>query len=183
MPGYLIDKQIWVALWPIFALPLLVTLFLIWFSTKKLIHRSQLSKLFIIVFAFSLLGVVTGQITGMSRAPAVGAVLPAILSLVGGVLVYLIGVKGQRTQAFLAIATIGMVSCLLIGTFWGAKSRDLYEFAVQSPERLLARELELEKIRHKVSLQKLLNYSQITELHEKLEREKGRDIPLPIESK
>ncbi|MEO1067048.1 MAG: hypothetical protein AAFW47_06695 [Pseudomonadota bacterium] len=179
MPDYLTDKQIWIALWPIFLLPFVITVCLTYISSGLFEERNARFRFFLVVFAFSLLGVTTGQITGMSRVSAVGAVLPAVLSLFGGVLIYLVGTKGPNTQAFLGVATIGLVTNLLVGVFWGSKSRVTYEHAVASPERLLIRALALEDNRHTIALRQLLNNAEIADFHKRLEERDGTDISMP----
>ena len=59
--------------------------------------RKDFRLLLLVLLAFSLLGFVTGQIMGQSREPAVMAVLPAVLTLLGGIDVYLVGAKGIQT--------------------------------------------------------------------------------------
>ena len=85
--------------------------------------RKAVPLLMLVLFAFSLLGFVTGQIMGQSREPAVMAVLPAVLTLLGSIAIYLVGVKGIQTQAIVA----SMVSCfaiaLLAGVHFGARLR------------------------------------------------------------
>src|SRR5258708_16188199 len=57
-----------------------------------------------VLIAFSALGLITGIVGGDSREPAVGAILPAVLSLVGGIAIYLIGKDvSQRVLVGLSI--------------------------------------------------------------------------------
>src|SRR5690242_10409183 len=51
-----------------------------------------------ISFAMSMLGLVTGFLTGLSRAPAVGAVLPAMLTLIGGLVLLFVGRETDATR-------------------------------------------------------------------------------------
>src|SRR4051794_22500640 len=44
----------------------------------------------------SIVSVVAGYATGHSRAPAVGSVLPAVLSLVGGLTIYVFGTEAKN---------------------------------------------------------------------------------------
>ena len=55
-----------------------------------------------------------------------GAVLPAILSLVGGLAIYLVGV-GKADQALVGACVIALSLNLLIGALWGAVLRDDFE--------------------------------------------------------
>jgi hypothetical protein len=72
--------------------------------------RKDFRLLLLVLLAFSLLGFVTGQIMGQSREPAVMAVLPAVLTLLGGIVIYLVGAKGIQTQAIVS----SMVFCFAI---------------------------------------------------------------------
>lgn len=180
MPPYLTDTQIWIAIWPIIAFAVLSSLALTWLSSSWAIGRRAVRRMFVVVFAFSLLGIVTGQVTGLSRVAAVGAVLPAVLSLIGGVLIYLIGTKGPRTQAIVAVSIVGMTINLLIGVYWGSKSRVVFEQYADAPNRVLAKRLAQEEIWRLVALRKLKNYSEIARLHKMLEKQEGVSIPSPI---
>jgi hypothetical protein len=147
MPDYLLNRATWEDLWPLFAVPLLSSL-LICFALGKKPYLQPLG----VVFALSLIGVVTGQITGLSRVAAVGTVMPAVLGLLGGVMLYLIGTKGERLQATVVMAVIGLTSNLLIGVYWGATSRALSE-----TEALAKRSVAEENARYAAAVQKLLN--------------------------
>src|SRR4029453_3544566 len=93
--------------------------------------RKDFRLLLLVLFSFSLLGFVTGQIMGQSREPAVMGVLPAVLTLLGGIAIYLVGAKGLQTQALVA----AMVSCfalaLLTGVHFGGRLR--VDFETQNP--------------------------------------------------
>lgn len=88
---------------------------------------------FIVVVAFALLGLVTGVLAGFSRQSAIGAVLPAVLSLVGGLAIYLIGAK-KADQGLVGVCVIALSVDLMIGTSWGAVLRDVYEKSFTSAE-------------------------------------------------
>lgn len=71
-------------------------------------------------------GMIAGFLTGSSRSPAVSALVPAILTFVGLVVVYVIG-KG-RVRAVIVDFTIFAFSInLLVGTVLGTASRDRYD--------------------------------------------------------
>jgi hypothetical protein len=81
--------------------------------------RKDFRLLLLVLFSFSLLGFVTGQIMGQSREPAVMGVLPAVLTLLGGIAIYLVGAKGLQTQALVA----AMVSCFALALLTGSSFR------------------------------------------------------------
>ena len=98
-----------------------------------LIHRPQIGRrnFYVVLLAFALLGIVTGLLAGFSRTSAMGAVLPAVLSLVGGLGIYLIG-AGKADQGLVATCVIALALDLLIGSLWGAVLRDDFERDLKS---------------------------------------------------
>jgi hypothetical protein len=92
----------------------------------------------------SLLGIVAGFLTGLSRAPAVASVLPGVLTLIGG-LVAFIFTQNNQTDRHLstAVGTLALVIALLAGTLWGSMIR-------ADPERLKEVALRQELIRESV---------------------------------
>jgi len=119
-----------------------------------------------VVFSLSLLGIVTGQITGFSRESAVGTVLPAVLGLLGGVMVYLVGTKGKRLQLPVVMSVIGLTLNLLVGTYWGAYLRG-------SPGALAYQALAKENARYTAELQKLLNDQKYNQLKAAFEAQRS----------
>jgi hypothetical protein len=128
------------------------------------------------VFTFSILGFVAGQIMGQSRTPVVGTIIPAVLTLLGGVAVYLIGTKGTRAQSNVSV----MISCFtiafLLGSLMGIRLRIEFEYAVADPARLLERELALEKARFYVDVQRLRNYVRLVKLRQGFAKEENIDL-------
>ena len=59
-----------------------------------------------------------------SRESAIGAVLPAVLSLMGGLMIFLIG-KNQESRMIVSISMILFSFTLLLGSGWGAVMRDI----------------------------------------------------------
>ncbi|WP_424927717.1 hypothetical protein [Amaricoccus tamworthensis] len=88
--------------------------------TRKKIERLPL--LCLVAFVFGLLALVTGMITGASRNVAVGQVLPASLSLIGAVALYVI-TKSEAEVPIAATAVIAFSIMLLIGTVIGSYER------------------------------------------------------------
>ena len=122
MPSYLTAPELWVALWPIPCMALLVA------GLLAFTHRPRIGrrKFYLVLFAFGLLGIVTGLLAGFSRASAMGAVLPAVLSLVGALGIYLVGAE-KADQGLVAACVVALAFDLLVGSFWGATLRDDFE--------------------------------------------------------
>lgn len=118
-------------LWDVIWAPLVVTGLVA--LGLLLVHRPQIRRreFFIVLFSFALLGMVTGLLAGFSRTPAMGAVLPAVLSLVGGLAIYVIGVA-KADQMLIGTCVIALSLNLLIGSVWGALLRDDSERAHKS---------------------------------------------------
>ena len=121
-------------------LSLLAALFICYFR----LARKDFRLLLLVLFAFSLLGFVTGQIMGQSREPAVMGVLPAVLTLLGGIAIYLVGAKGLQTQALVAAMVSSFALALLIGVHFGGRLR--VDFEIQNAAYL-------DNQRHAVELQ------------------------------
>jgi hypothetical protein len=100
-------------------LALIVSFIVRYFS----LTRKDFRLLLFVLLAFSLLGFVTGQIMGQSREPAVMAVLPVVLTLLGGIVIYLVGAKGIQTQAIVASMVCCFAIALLIGVHFGGPAR------------------------------------------------------------
>ena len=78
------------------------------------------------IFALALLGTATGVLAGLSRESAIGAVVPAVLSLVGGLSIYLLGLK-KGDSKLVNGAVVALSISLILGTFWGAMMRSFAE--------------------------------------------------------
>lgn len=65
----------------------------------------------------ALIGYVSGYLTGLSRSPAVGNLLPAVLALIGGVSVYVFGSENKFRFVVGYCSTI-----LIVGLFYGTAS-------------------------------------------------------------
>jgi hypothetical protein len=127
LPSYLTQASLWATLWPI---PLAAA------ALGGALHlacrpKEDRNAHFLAVAAFALLGLVTGFLAGFSRQPAIGAVLPAVLSLVGGLSIYLIGARKVST-GFVGVCVIALSLDLLLGATWGAGAREAYEDAQKS---------------------------------------------------
>ena len=131
MPPYLTQIEVWKSIWPMILLVILLATVISMFAPNK----TQRLELFLVVFAFSILGMVTGYLTGFSRESVVGAVLPAVLSLMGGLMIFLVG-KNQESRSIVSISMIVFALTLLLGTSWGAVMRSTAEEFKKSEEYL-----------------------------------------------
>jgi hypothetical protein len=121
------------------------------------------------VLAFSMLGFVTGSNMSDSREPAVAAVMPAALTLVGGIGAFLIGSKGVQNQVVVAALILNFSLALFIGGYSGAELRFQDELSVEQ-------DIGLEKNRHAVDLQRLLNYVDLLKTKHDLETQEKVDL-------
>jgi hypothetical protein len=115
MPPYLTHIELWKSFWPVPGFVVVFTL-IIAFLFGKFHSRSEL---FFVILGFSMLGIVTGYLSGFSRAPTLGTVLPAVLSLMGGLVVYMIG-KDSSSRIIVSISMFAFALTLLIGVGWGS---------------------------------------------------------------
>jgi hypothetical protein len=98
--------------------------------SKRIIGTGLLSGI-----SLGFAGIVAGFLTGSSRAPAVSALVPAVLTFVGLVVVYLIG-KSVLRSTLAGFIVFVFSANLLVGTVIGSASRDRHEEYVQSPQFL-----------------------------------------------
>ncbi|MGV6848318.1 MAG: hypothetical protein ACWA5A_08065 [Marinibacterium sp.] len=73
--------------------------------------------------AFGLLATCVGVLMALSREPAVGTVLPAALSLIGGVALYLVNGEGKRS----AVTITGVLSFSVMLLYGGMVGGDIRE--------------------------------------------------------
>ena len=124
MPPYLTTENVWATIL-VHASTALITgivlLPMVWRRGGTL-ARSEIAG---VLIAMSFIGVVTGYMTGLSRAPVVGAVLPGILTLIGGLVIFI--ATRETTSEFRALTAtcvIALMITLLLGTSWGSLSRE-----------------------------------------------------------
>jgi hypothetical protein len=78
-------------------------------------------------------GMVAGFLTGSSREPAVSAIVPAILTFIGLVVVYMIG-KSNLRSIIVGFAVFVFSVDLLVGSVLGSASRNRYDELLTSIE-------------------------------------------------
>ena len=150
MPPYLIHIENWKALWPLAVTVIALTAFFF------LIMRPTEGKrdLVLLLAAFSTLGLGTGYLTGFSRIAAVGTVLPAVLSLVAGLAVFMIG-KDATNRTIVSLSVLIFSISLVLGTSWGAVMRQTAEAYSMSESVLKERafiEAEVREFREALGL-------------------------------
>ena len=163
MPIYLTSFEWARDLWPLPVLALFTSLLI--FPFKKYWIEEDLSgkkistwgATYFVVFSIALLGVAIGQMTGQSREPVVGAVIPAVLGLFGTLSVYITATKELRVKLLVACSMTVFTANLMIGTFWGAKLRQYFDDYRNSQTY----RLYVEQINHNVNLEKLKNEFQL----------------------
>jgi hypothetical protein len=117
MPAYLASDIGWITLWPL-PLAALVAALIAAFFWKSL----WISSAFLAMLSLGLLGITAGVLTGLSRDSAIGAVMPAVLSLVGGLALYILGLKHGDAK-LVGSCVLSLSLALLAGTFWGSLLR------------------------------------------------------------
>jgi len=87
---------------------------------------------------FSIIGVSSGYMTGLSRVGAISALVPAGLTLVGAVAAYLFG-RGGKSAVLAAFAVINFSVMTMVGTLIGGRERVQTERAENSLESKIDR--------------------------------------------
>lgn len=150
MPPYLTNIEIWKALWPL-PITVLVLIALFYGIVRP---KKERIELVLVLAAFSMLGLVAGFLTGFSRSPAVGTVLPAVLSLVAGLAVFLMG-KDAAIRLLVSLSVIIFSTSLLLGTSWGAVMRQTaedYTVSISTLKQRALDELEVREYREALGL-------------------------------
>ena len=142
MPKFLLDPITWATVWPhILAVALVTALVCLFFR-----RNNEWRRVCLPVAAFVSLGLTTGYLTGLSRAAAVGTVLPAVLSLLGAIAVILVSQSAAKARLVSLLILVFSVG-LLLGTTWGSSARDQAEEAVTSQEAFEIRALAEDEVR------------------------------------
>jgi hypothetical protein len=103
-----------------------------------LFSRNKLISFAFIVFSFSVLGFVTGSIMSDSQEPAVTAVLPATLTLLGGLGAYIIGFTHAAKQSVTSSIVFCFAVALFVGSIYGSWIRDDIKFSYEDNEKYFA---------------------------------------------
>lgn len=76
-----------------------------------------------LILGVSTLGACAGLCGGMSREPAVGAIIPALFTLLGGVVLYLFGIEKDK-GSIASVASASIATTLVITYVAGAQIRN-----------------------------------------------------------
>lgn len=148
MPEQLLLFAALTSLWPLFFTAIVSALVLAFLYQGRALFRTRL----IVAFSFTLLGMVAGYMTGLSRQPAVTAVIPAALSIIAGLSVYIVGAK-RADQVLIALCVIGLCTNLLLGIVWGARARVATEdHYASTPRKVWEADVEAYVIQHRREL-------------------------------
>jgi len=144
MPGYLYSFQWLKTLWPLLVVTGLVSLG-VWtgylvataralasrtpsrVGNTKTSEKTQETevgapgKALLVIFSFSMLGITIGWLTGDSGQQVLASVLPAVLTLIGGLAVFLVG-KQLQDANMIAAALLGLTLNLLVGALLASEN-------------------------------------------------------------
>lgn len=99
--------------------------FTIFFFSRRI--RSISFYVLISCATFGLLGSIVGFIMAMSREPSVDAIIPALLTISGGLIVYVMTGKGMVTRLVILCALLSFSLNILVGTLSGSRLRAAIE--------------------------------------------------------
>lgn len=83
--------------------------------------RDSRSKALLVIFSFAMLGITIGWLTGDSGQQVLASVLPAVLTLIGGLAVFLVG-KQLQDATMIASALTGLTLNLLVGALLASEN-------------------------------------------------------------
>ena len=107
---------------------------------------------------FAIVGIAAGYMTGLSRESAVGALIPAALTIIGGLGIYLYG-KSKRAAILATFTILNFTILLLIGILFGAGQRSESERireSVDYQKKLIESEFILKQYKKGLGLEKCL---------------------------
>lgn len=133
LPTYLYHGESWKAIWPVPCAALFIAYFILIFDSSD---DEEKKTYFSALLSFSILGLVTGIITGHSREPTVGMVLPSVLSIFGGFAIYIIG-KDASIRKLVSMCVFVLAFSLFLGIRWGAILRTEFEKQLLSSNYLI----------------------------------------------
>lgn len=92
-------------------------------SSSKMKSVDQIGPVVGACFVFGVLGIVIGITMGSSRTPVVDTVLPAALSFIGGVALFVI-TRDKSDFVIVSAAVVGFSVLMFVGTILGAFERN-----------------------------------------------------------
>jgi hypothetical protein len=100
------------------------------------------------------MGMTSGYLTGLSRVGAVSTLVPAGLTLLGGIAAYLFG-KGPRSGLLATFAVINFSTMSMVGGLIGGRERvetELFENSLDAQLDKVRTEFLVERYRHSLGL-------------------------------
>lgn len=125
------------------------------FITVVIFKRKKLKEVIVMLLSLAVIGACAGIAGGLSRVGAVQTIIPAFLGLLGGLSVYLFGVKGSDNPiaSFGAIAlSIALISAYALGASERNTSEEYKEVrtycaTAYTDQKLLSDDLAFERFR------------------------------------
>jgi len=168
MPFYITNISVWIdtgvlILWA-FILSIIFT---------SIEYKNNPNKLltFISIFTFSILGTIIGYITGQSREPAVTAVLPSVLTFIGGISLYILGQENNKSKLLTSICIIVFSISLFVGIQWGVNIREnYYKEKKESQVDYNTTKFKLKKLKqeHLINIERILYEDELLEMRREL---------------
>lgn len=134
--------------------------------TKIATSRAEFLEEIGFLFFTCLLGLTVGTVTALSREAAVGAVVPAILTLIGVLVGYAYSgavTLPPVTKVTIIVSAISLMGFFLSGTSMGASLRspwDQYSRDFELYKIKYASQLELERMKYDAELQRIARIHQ-----------------------
>lgn len=106
-----------------------ISIALIFFFTFLFFKRIKFVSFYVLIACttFGLLGSIVGFIMAMSREPSVDAIIPALLTITGGLTVYAMTGKSLATRLVILCALSSFSLNILFGTLSGSRLRTTIE--------------------------------------------------------
>ena len=124
MPTFLASEYVWVTLLIQSATATLTGLLFLPIVWRKAGRLGWVEVLGVLV-ALAFIGIITGYMTGLSQAPVVGAVLPSVLTVIGGLVLFIVTRESSSDfRTLTAASVIALMLNLLLGSLWGSLSRE-----------------------------------------------------------
>jgi hypothetical protein len=104
---------------------------------------------------FSIVGIVSGYMTGSARVSAISNLVPAAITLIGAVVAYLF-TKGGKSAVMSAFAVINFSILILVGVLIGGYERqqsEQIENSLEYKENELLKEFTLERQRRALQME------------------------------
>jgi len=126
------------------------------------------------VFFGCLLGFAVGMAMGLSRDPAVGAVVPAVLTLIGALVGYVYSkdsTANPSSKFTIVVAALALTTFFFSGTFAGATARGVWDQHARDFELYklqYASDLDLHRIKYRAELARVerIHQAELERLHE-----------------